>query len=279
MMQLKDNTISCLKGLGIILVVVGHAFSSSSSFGVRFVYSFHMPLFFFASGVLFKSSHFEHPVRFVKKKIKGLYFTFVGYSLLFLVIHNFLVLIDWHTGIYDFYDYITNIWQILLFVNVDTMQSHMWFMRSLFVCYMIFFWLLFTIRFFLKKNSTIEIMSFVLLEIVGLYLSMNNIILPMRLEREFVCAALIALGFYFPRTIWQHLKTQNLVFISCLCILALYFVISSSILKIDIAKSFFISSSYFTISSISGILLMYSISVVLEKYMGGGNLPDKIYWE
>lgn len=37
-----------LKGIGIILVVVGHIYSNKTIF--NWLYSFHMPLFFFAAG-------------------------------------------------------------------------------------------------------------------------------------------------------------------------------------------------------------------------------------
>lgn len=50
-----------LKGLEIVLVVVGHLIqmwylqdSCDSSFAFRVIYSFHMPLFFFMSGKFFR---------------------------------------------------------------------------------------------------------------------------------------------------------------------------------------------------------------------------------
>lgn len=43
------------KGIGIILVVMGHNdFALISSFGHKLIYSFHMPMFFFLSGMFFK---------------------------------------------------------------------------------------------------------------------------------------------------------------------------------------------------------------------------------
>lgn len=41
-----------LKGIGIILVVMGHIYSNSIIF--NWLYSFHMPLFFFAAGCVYK---------------------------------------------------------------------------------------------------------------------------------------------------------------------------------------------------------------------------------
>lgn len=41
-----------LKGIGIILVVMGHIYSNSIIF--NWLYSFHMPLFFFAAGCVYR---------------------------------------------------------------------------------------------------------------------------------------------------------------------------------------------------------------------------------
>lgn len=42
-----------LKGIGIILVVMGHIYSNSIIF--NWLYSFHMPLFFFSAGCVYKN--------------------------------------------------------------------------------------------------------------------------------------------------------------------------------------------------------------------------------
>lgn len=47
----RDNVIDVAKGIGIVLVVFAHInFTEPIQF---FIYSFHMPLFFIISGVLF----------------------------------------------------------------------------------------------------------------------------------------------------------------------------------------------------------------------------------
>ena len=43
------------KGIGIILVVMGHNdFALIAPFAHKLIYSFHMPMFFFMSGMFFK---------------------------------------------------------------------------------------------------------------------------------------------------------------------------------------------------------------------------------
>ena len=55
-MSKRVEYIDIAKGLGILLVVMGHNdFALVSPFFYKFIYAFHMPLFFFLSGMFFKS--------------------------------------------------------------------------------------------------------------------------------------------------------------------------------------------------------------------------------
>lgn len=70
------------KGIGIILVLVGHI--SKNDEINRFLYLFHMPLFFIISGMLYKEKN-----NFCKKKIRNLiipYFCFAIISYLYWLI-------------------------------------------------------------------------------------------------------------------------------------------------------------------------------------------------
>src|SRR5512144_3032083 len=55
-MKKRLEYIDIAKGIGILLVVMGHNdFSLVSPFFYKFIYAFHMPLFFFLSGMFFKA--------------------------------------------------------------------------------------------------------------------------------------------------------------------------------------------------------------------------------
>lgn len=63
--------IDIAKGIGILLVVLGHNdFGYVSPFGYKFIYSFHMPLFFFLSGYFLNTS--IPFVTFLKKRFNSL---------------------------------------------------------------------------------------------------------------------------------------------------------------------------------------------------------------
>lgn len=90
---MRNTTISILKGIGILLMVFGHSFNQG--YINDLIYSFHMPLFFIASGFFFKLNNVNNLKSYAIKKVNGLYLPFIKWSLIFLLLHNFF----FHLGI------------------------------------------------------------------------------------------------------------------------------------------------------------------------------------
>ena len=84
----RDTTISIAKGLAIILMVIAHA--EAPSWLCKFIFEFHMPLFFITAGFFFSTKYLHDEATFVKKRIKGLYVPFVKWAVFFLIIHNWM---------------------------------------------------------------------------------------------------------------------------------------------------------------------------------------------
>ena len=72
-----------LKGIGILLVITCHA--GLGGFANFFIYTFHMPLFFFASGCFFKDYPFAE---FLKKNIKQLIIPYFLFLFCMIVVRN-----------------------------------------------------------------------------------------------------------------------------------------------------------------------------------------------
>lgn len=74
--------IDVARGIGIILVVYGHSLSSHS---FRYlIYAFHMPLFFFLSGLVFTYRKEQSLVAFLKKNAKAILLPYVIFALISL---------------------------------------------------------------------------------------------------------------------------------------------------------------------------------------------------
>ena len=88
----RNVTLDTIKGIGIILIVVGHCFFSFTSY----IYLFHMALFFMVSGYLWddrKAADVTSAKRYVLSKIKHLYLPFVICNSSFTLLNNFFILI------------------------------------------------------------------------------------------------------------------------------------------------------------------------------------------
>ena len=83
-----NTTISIVKAIAIILMVVGHA--ECPGWLGRFIYEFYMPVFFITAGYFFSTRYLDDEATFLKKRIKGLYFPFVKWAVFFLLINNLM---------------------------------------------------------------------------------------------------------------------------------------------------------------------------------------------
>ena len=84
----RDTIISIAKGIAIILMVVAHA--EAPGWLCKFIFEFHMPLFFITAGYFFSLKYLDDEATFVKKRVKGLYWPFVKWAVFFLIIHNWM---------------------------------------------------------------------------------------------------------------------------------------------------------------------------------------------
>jgi len=140
----RDTTISIAKGIAIILMVVAHA--EAPAWLCKFIFEFHMPLFFITAGYFFSLRYLNDEATFIKKRIKGLYWPFVKWALFFLIIHNWMFDIGILNEVYgneqggvlhpwSWHQMQQNIWNIFTAMGgYDAfLCGAFWFFRGLFV--------------------------------------------------------------------------------------------------------------------------------------------------
>lgn len=124
----RVEVIDALKGIGILLMVLGHM--HFSVIFNHYIFAFHMPLFFLISGYLYKRP--QTMLKTIIRKAKRLlipYFSFgIGYWILWLIANG-------KKTENPFYP----LWA-LLFHGIDglAIESALWFLPTLFVTYMLF---------------------------------------------------------------------------------------------------------------------------------------------
>lgn len=190
-----NPSINYLKALGIMLMVLGHC-GCPWGYLIKFLYMFHMPLFFFVSGYCLKPQYLHQPATFLLKKTKGVYWPYVKWSLLFLALHNVLrhvhLYSETNTSYFHLHDFKAQIISI-----ITQMQGHglmlggYWFLNALFFGSIIAYCTL-------KVCKRVEI-SAILVLAVCLVLNHFQLLIPVIKigPQAFVAAFLFLVGYYF----------------------------------------------------------------------------------
>lgn len=79
----RIDWIDYAKALGVFLVIMGHTYKGYSFIG--WIYSFHMPLFFFLSGTTLKIEQISCK-EFFKKRVKALLIPYILYSAVYIIL-------------------------------------------------------------------------------------------------------------------------------------------------------------------------------------------------
>ena len=129
---------------------------------------FAMPLFFFLSGYCFKEKHLSDKKTFLWKRIKGLYWPYAKWGIVFVLFHNFFFSVGIYNETFVFNEHVIHPYTTIEFwkkiISVVTMHGTerllgaFWFLRSLFYGSLIFLF----IRFYIKNVWLGAIVLFVL---------------------------------------------------------------------------------------------------------------------
>ena len=145
---MRNPSVSIAKSIAIILMVT--AYARCGLWWQYYINMFHMPLFLFMSGYCFKEAHLADTKGFVIKRIKGIWWPFVKWQLIFLLLHNVFFALNIYNGEYGFRGEVSHEYGIsetlkTAFYIVTTM-SHgeqllggFWFLKSLFVGSLFFY--------------------------------------------------------------------------------------------------------------------------------------------
>ena len=136
--------IDALRGIGLFFVVLGHSFGYRWDPVRLWIYSFHMPLFFFISGLTFRDESGPF-LRFVLKKAKGLLLPYAAVNLFSYVIK---AVIRTGTSMYADLSPLPALKGFVLGTTDDLPCVQSWFLPTLFIAEV----LLFAIKRLLKKE-------------------------------------------------------------------------------------------------------------------------------
>lgn len=167
------------KGVGILLVVIGHCINSNSLIG-KWIWTFHMPLFFIISGMLYDSSRYPYFSSFFRKKTKTLLLPLLIFSILIITLKSFIFPESF---------------------NINSLRKTLpdvayWFIFILYLSEIIYYF----INKFINNTQT-KSLVILSLPIISFILMKQCINLPYNISSVFICTFFYGIGNLFRYTI------------------------------------------------------------------------------
>ncbi len=238
------------KGIGIILVVLGHTYRGN---GLNiFIYSFHMPLFFFISGLLYNQKKYATTFFFLKNKIRTLLLPYASFYILSYFYWLFVEkTLRQGTDVY-FTVPIIGFFYGTDFALYMYPNGALWFLTCLFTTELLLFFILKFIR-----SNKLRLAMFIFCGLIGYFLSIKNYPpLPLSANTSFIAIVFVGVGFlskdFFIPRIMQISKNRCLLI--SLFIFTVVYLLAPINGQIDMDYSKYQNPVIFTILALIGIL-------------------------
>ena len=283
----RDTTISIAKGIAIILMVIAHA--EAPGWLCRFIFEFHMPLFFITAGYFFSQKYLNDEATFVKKRVKGLYWPFVKWAVFFLIIHNWMfdlgILNETFgneaggvTHPYSWHQMQQNLWTIVTaMAGYDAfLCGAFWFFRGLFVAsilYLIIYKVALKLLPTRAKSLTPYLICLIMLLLCGwkTYEGLRVINLVQGGYRDMMGCFFFGCGFIFRQFVDAYHKATARVYVSLpmtlVCAVIVY--LFSKYLTANMNwRSTFTQFLSLPVPALLGFLMTYNISRWIDRTKG-----------
>jgi len=262
----RDKYWDIMKGIGIICVVLGHSFKSTGL--IAYVYLFHLPLFFFASGYLYNEDRYGDDVpRLIGQRIAGIMPRYLLYAVILVLLHDPLIMAGAMAG--EIYDHTHQLWSLLnyaVFNVTDSIAGAIWFIPAWLISLFAFGIIVSIVRRYFKSEGVKIAMTAglsVIVCMVGTFLMMRDMKVYYRVEVAFAMVAIVLLGYLLHYALPQFRKYTKW-YIGIVCAVLLFIIQRKGGVLMDLSANA-IELPWFIITSVLGIVLCLVLSNYLEK--------------
>ncbi|HHU0690705.1 acyltransferase [Citrobacter sp. Marseille-Q3906] len=276
----RNKSLDVAKGLLMISVVAGHI--ANFPFGEVF-YFYHVAGFFLLSGFFFNYNKYATSILSFILSRKKIIIQYVGYSLLFIFLHNYFTHLNIqpiNTMEYASSDYVTAIITSIT-IPTEPLSGAMWFIPVLVIMQIVFYIINRVTTPINRKGDFLSVLVIVLFFIgwwlvKGKYISENqdlNKYIPN--AQFFVYLPFFYVGFLFKNKGLELLKSSRIL-IPCFAIMAMSYISLRPTLYLygEVDPFLFISLSFISIAFIIGISyhINYTPVVNMLKFIGENTL-------
>lgn len=249
------------RAIGIILVLFGHT-HGINPVAHKYIYSFHMPLFFFLSGYVLKKNYLSD--RFIHFLIRNIKNILIPYFSFWVISYPYGILVGIFKNIYNEPTINTMILEpfigLLYGIEDGLYNSVLWFFTCLFCAAIIFYWIN-------RVNKKYSIILLLILGILGpnifKYIDFR---LPWNIELSFVAVVFYGFGYFFSEF---DIKRIRIFHIETLLLFAFFLVVLIFTVQkngeVNMSGMKFGNLIYYYFGAFSGIYLTIIISRLIPK--------------
>lgn len=202
--ELDRDYWNIVKGLGILCIVLGHCCQPVESF----VYTFHVPLFFFVSGFLYNEKKYgDDPYENLKRRLQSNWVKYIIIYAIYISLHNVfysLMLLNQGAKTYGVRDGIVEMGKALFFGGEEFLISPLWFVAVLVEASTLLGFIVAISRRLFKKNLCKLIFQFLLIVLLG---TMGYVLI----EKGVLLFAYVQIAFAVMPYIWIGYVIRNYV--------------------------------------------------------------------
>ncbi len=193
----RNPIFDIIKALGIIAIVIGHCFPNPDV--IRFVYGFHLPIFFFVSGLQFNDEKYDAaPFLLLQNRIKSMWGSFFFYMTFFTLTNNLFLKLhilpgSEFTGLNSI---ITKIINNFFFLGFERLGGAMWFVPMMLAAVIIFGTITnLSSKFFPRIKHPIIITLCIFAGALGLYCNLNSLRFTHYVQVSLLLIPIMLLGY------------------------------------------------------------------------------------
>lgn len=249
----RSNTLDIAKGITIIMMVIGHCYSTNNCI-LTLIYGFHMPMFFVISGIIFGkkligNGNYKFSIPHIAVKLLKPY---VGYSALFAL---FLILLKSAGG--EKNPALIGVGYVWKIVSLQGL-SVLWYLLCIFMTELIF---IYVNKFCKRLLLPISIAIY----LFALFFRVDGELIV--LWRSFIGFAYFTIGYYIPKLLNKRIVidfSNRLISVIWVIILFLYVIVSMKNGVVSLVDLKFNNPLLYTVASILGCLSMLLLSAFLS---------------
>lgn len=287
----RNKEIDIMRGLCIILMVIGH----SGFLYKDYIYLFHMAVFFMVSGYLFNdkySTSASNLILFLKRRLKSLWFPCFAWQMVFVICNNAFVKMNIYTVNPEFVnltpsvhkelatimsakEIVFEILKSFFFLGETQLGGIFWFFQTLFGVSILYCLVEFILRKLLQKDFAI-IASHITISVFLLVVGYLNAFPINLLNRICSCYILYEMGKLIHSRSELVKKIQLKSWCMCAIIAFVVLIVFDRYGHISLNINYYENPVFLVCASLSGWVLIYSVSLLLIKSVYIGNIVQML---